>query len=83
MIDDGLPLLRQQRNELPLGVDVAPNAPVHPVHVADDGALLGEGREGTLNRLDARVGKAVPRHAIRSHVKLIGNRLALQNPGQI
>ena len=45
-VDDGLLLLLQQRNELPLGADVAPDAPVHVVQVADDGGLLGEGWEG-------------------------------------
>ena len=33
--------------------------------------------------MDACVSKAVPCHAIRSDVKLIGNCLALQSPGQI
>ena len=43
LVDDGLLLLLQQRDELPLGGDVAPDAPVHVVEVSDDGALFGEG----------------------------------------
>ena len=45
-VDDGLLLLLQQRDELPLGGDMAPDAPVHVVQVPDHGALFGEGREG-------------------------------------
>ena len=42
-VDDGLPLLLQQRDELLLGADVASDAVVHVVEVPDDGALFGEG----------------------------------------
>ena len=45
-VDDGLPLLLQQRDELLLGADVASDAVVDVVEVADDGALFGEGWEG-------------------------------------
>ena len=38
-----LPLLLQQRDQLLLGADVALDAPVGVVEVADDGGLLGEG----------------------------------------
>ena len=44
-VDDGLPLLLQQRDELLLGGDVAADAVVHVVEVAHDGALFGEGWE--------------------------------------
>ena len=47
-VDDGLPLLLQQRDELLLGADVAADAVVHVVEVADDGALFGEGWEGYM-----------------------------------
>ena len=46
LVDDGLPLLLQQRDELLLGADVRPDAPVHVIQVADDGCLLGDGWEG-------------------------------------
>ena len=82
LVDGGLLLLLQQRDELPLGGDVAPDAPVHVVQIPHDGGLLGEGWEGNLNGLDARVSKAVSCNAIRPHVKLIGNRLTLQSPSQ-
>ena len=42
-MDDGLLLLFQQRNQLLLGADVAPDAPVGVVEEADDGGLFGEG----------------------------------------
>ena len=45
-VDDGLPLLLQQRDELLLGADVAADAVVDVVEVSDDGALFGEGWEG-------------------------------------
>ena len=50
LLDDGLLLLVQQRDQLLLGADVAANAAVNVVEVADDGELLGEGtpRSGTL-----------------------------------
>ena len=43
--DDGLPLLRQQRDEPPLGAHVPPEAPVHVVQVPHDSPLLQEGRD--------------------------------------
>ena len=43
LVDDGLFLLLQQGDELALGVDVAADAPVGVVQVADDGGLLVEG----------------------------------------
>ena len=36
-------------NQLLLGVDVAPDAPVHMVNVTDNGGLLGEGCKGDTN----------------------------------
>ena len=45
-VDDGLLLLLQQLDQLLLGVDVAPNPPVHVVEEPDDGGLLKEGWEG-------------------------------------
>ena len=47
LVDDGLLLLLQQVDEFLLGADVAADAPVHVVQVADDGALFGEGWEGS------------------------------------
>ena len=44
-VDDGLLLLLQQLDQLLLGADVAPDAPVRVVEEAGDGGLLGEGRE--------------------------------------
>ena len=41
-VDDGLLLLVQERDQLSLGVDVAPDAPVGVVEKADDGGLFGE-----------------------------------------
>ena len=49
LVDDGLLLLLQQGDELALGVDVAADAPVGVVQVADDGGLLLEGWEGNTN----------------------------------
>ena len=51
LVDDGLLLLLQQRTQLLLGADVAPDAPVGVVEEADDGGLFGEGREGRDSRL--------------------------------
>ena len=45
-VDDSLLFLLQQRNELPLGADVAADAPVHVVQVTDDGGLFREGWDG-------------------------------------
>ena len=39
-VDDGLLLLLQQRDQLLLGADVAPDPPVGVVEEADDGGLL-------------------------------------------
>ncbi len=44
LVDDGLLLLLQQRTQLLLGADVAPDAPVGVVEEAGDGGLFGEGR---------------------------------------
>ena len=69
LADDGLLLLLQQRDELPLGADVAPDAPVDVVQVADDGGLLGEGWEGKMavgilrSGLEVRVTEC--RHGLR------------------
>ena len=43
LVDDGLPLLLQQRDQPLLGADVAPNAPLGMVEEASDGGLFGEG----------------------------------------
>ena len=42
LVDDGLLLLFQQRDQLLLGTDVAPNAPVGVIKEADHASLLGE-----------------------------------------
>ena len=43
LVDEGLLLLFQQRHQLLLGADVAPDAPVGVVEEADDGGLFAEG----------------------------------------
>ena len=43
LVDEGLLLLLQQRDQLLLGADVALDAAIRMVEVADDGGLLGEG----------------------------------------
>ena len=45
LVDNGLLLLLQQRNQLLFGADVPPDAPLGVVEEADDGGLFGEGRE--------------------------------------
>ena len=47
-VDDGLLLLVQERDQLSLGADVAPNAPVGVVEKADDCGLLGRAERGTF-----------------------------------
>ena len=42
LVDDGLLLLLQQRNQLLLGADVAPYVPVGMIEEAEDGGLFGE-----------------------------------------
>ena len=44
-VDHGLLLLVQQRDQLLLGADVAPDPPVGVVEEADDGGLFVEGRQ--------------------------------------
>ena len=44
LVDDGLLLLVQQRNQLILRPVEAPDAPVGVVEEANDGGLFGEGR---------------------------------------
>ena len=46
LVDDGLLLLLQQRDQLLLGADVASNAPLGVVKKADDGDLFGQGWKG-------------------------------------
>ena len=55
LVDDGLLLLLQQRNQLLLGADVAPDAPVGVVEEADDGGLFREraGLETGYSRIRA------------------------------
>ena len=43
LVDDGLLLLVEQRNQLLFGADVAADAAVYVVEVANDGGLFGEG----------------------------------------
>ena len=45
LVDNGLLLLLQQRDQFLFGADIAPDAPVDMVQEADDGGLLGEGRK--------------------------------------
>ena len=45
-VDEDLLLLLQQLDQLLLGADIAPDAPVGVVEIADDGGLLGEGGRG-------------------------------------
>ena len=46
LVDDGLLLLLQQRDQLLLGADVAPDAPVGVIEEADDSGLFGKRWEG-------------------------------------
>ena len=46
VLHDGLPLLLQQPDERFLAVDVAAHLPIGVVQVANDGGLLGTGRQG-------------------------------------
>ena len=52
LVDDGLLLLVQQRDQLLLGADSAPDAPVYVVEEADDGGLFGgwRNREGSTKK---------------------------------
>ena len=51
-MDDGLLLLLQQFNQLLLGADVAPNAPVGVVEETYDGRLLCCWWQRTINHLE-------------------------------
>ena len=46
LVDDGLLLLPQQRDQLLLGADVAPDAPVGVIEEADNSGLFGKRWEG-------------------------------------
>ena len=50
LVDDGLLLLLQQRNQLLLGADVAPDAPVGVVEEPDDGGCSARGGRGKYER---------------------------------
>ncbi len=52
LVDDGLLLLLQQRNQLLLRADVAPDAPVGVVEEAHDGGLFREGWQRSRDRSD-------------------------------
>ena len=56
LVDGGLLLLGQQLDQSLLGADVALDAAVGVVEVADDGALLGEGRDTDIERAKATFG---------------------------
>ena len=83
-VDDGLLLLLQQRNELPLGGDVAADAPVRVVQVADDGGLFGEGWEGEqCAPRNSVIGQLKARYASHPFARMLAttcgtNFLALQ-----
>ena len=56
LVDVGLLLLLQQRNELSLRAYVPPDAPVHVVQVADDGVPVRRGvGEGSENESQLRI----------------------------
>jgi hypothetical protein len=69
-VDNGLLLLPQQLDQLLLGVDVAPDAPVRVVEEADDGGLFGEGWEGgkaLVGFLSIKAGhRRIPRYFVQS-----------------
>ena len=78
LVDDGLLLLFQQRDELALGGDVVLDAAVGVVEVADHGALFGEGWEGERcpkKRLIRQLESRKP-NALRAYLQLPlkGNR---------
>ena len=50
LVDDGLFLLLQKLDQPFLGKDVTPDAPFGMVEEADDGGLLGEGRNWKVSR---------------------------------
>ena len=52
LVDDGLLLLLQQRDQLLLSADVAPNSAVGMVEEANDGVLFGERWEKTLQTIE-------------------------------
>ena len=52
LVDDGPLLLLQQCNQLLLGADIAPDAPVGVVEEADDGGLFGEWWEAYIDQLE-------------------------------
>ena len=59
-VDDGLLLLLQQLDQLLLGADVAPNAPVGVVEELDDGELFGRGRIRSRDLLEVFPIESVP-----------------------
>ena len=46
LVDDRLPLLLQQRNQLPLRLNIPPHPPVHIIQIARNGGLFMERWEG-------------------------------------
>ena len=55
-VDDGLPLLVQERDQLPLAIDTAPDATVGVVEEANDGRTFGPGWLHYLHREQFRIG---------------------------
>ena len=65
LVDDSALLLLQQRDQLLLGADVAPDAPVGVVEEADDGGLFGERWEWRWDRsnvfeIQCRTSQSIP-----------------------
>ena len=52
LVDDGMLLLLQQRNQLLFGADVAPDAPVGVVEETDDGGLFGKSWEKSFEAIE-------------------------------
>ena len=80
LVDEGLFLLLQQRNQLLLGADVAPDAPVGVIEEADDSGLFREGREcNGFAEVRRRVEVLYPRRLLdRANVESDGVKVRVQ-----
>ena len=83
LMDDSLFLFLQQRDLLPLGANVAPDASVGVVEEANDGSLFWEGGNWQPHRFNASVGKPISRYTLRLYIELISQTFALQSAKQI
>ena len=82
-VDHGLLLFGQQHDQLFLGADVAPNAPVGIIEEPHDGGLFREGWDRQRRGLDRVMCKAVSRNSIRPYMKLVRDHRSLYGSEQI